>query len=53
VIPAACTVDAARQLEALGANVTADLIPQLGHGIDDRVVDHIIKRLREKAAARN
>lgn len=34
VVPAHWAVDAQRQLQSQGANVTLDLLPGLGHGID-------------------
>ena len=40
------TVEAARHLVALGADVVADVVPWLGHGIDAEVVDLVARRLR-------
>jgi phospholipase/carboxylesterase len=40
------TVEAARHLVALGADVVADVVPRLGHGIDAEVVDLVARRLR-------
>lgn len=51
VIPPACSVDAARRLESLGAEVTTDLIPMLGHSIDARVLGHVIERMRDRAGS--
>lgn len=49
VIAPACSIDAASELEALGATVTLDLIPALGHGIDVRVLERVIERLRGRS----
>jgi phospholipase/carboxylesterase len=38
VVPASSSSDAARQLQALGADVTLDLLPGLGHAIDARAL---------------
>jgi phospholipase/carboxylesterase len=40
------TVEAARHLVELGADVVADVIPFLGHSIDDEVIELVIQRLR-------
>jgi phospholipase/carboxylesterase len=40
------TVEAARHLVGLGADVVADVIPFLGHAIDDQVMDPVVERLR-------
>jgi phospholipase/carboxylesterase len=45
VIPARHSVEAAAQLQALGAEVTLDQFPGLGHGIDARVLVAIERRL--------
>lgn len=45
VMPVALALDADRRLRALGAEVTLDLFPDLGHGIDARVVEAIGRRL--------
>jgi phospholipase/carboxylesterase len=47
VIPAAEGRDAATRLRELGAVVTLDLFPGLGHGVDARVADRIVKLLTE------
>jgi phospholipase/carboxylesterase len=47
VMPIGLAVDAERQWRALGAPVTLDRVPGLGHGIDGRVVEAIAKRLDE------
>jgi phospholipase/carboxylesterase len=39
-------VEAAHHLVALGADVVADVIPFLGHVIDDDVMDLVVERLR-------
>lgn len=39
------SVQAHQQLEALGAVVTLDLLPGLGHGIDERALGHVIRHL--------
>jgi phospholipase/carboxylesterase len=38
VVPARFSADAARQLQGAGAEVTLDLLPGLGHGIDERAL---------------
>ncbi|MDH5540562.1 MAG: esterase [Rhizobacter sp.] len=45
VMPVGLAVEAERQLRALGVQATLDLYPGLGHGIDGRVVDGIVRRL--------
>jgi phospholipase/carboxylesterase len=40
------TVEAARHLVGLGADVVADVIPFLGHAIDDEVMNLVVERLR-------
>jgi phospholipase/carboxylesterase len=47
VMPVALALDAAKRLQELGAAVTLDRFARLGHGIDARVVDVIVKRLSE------
>jgi phospholipase/carboxylesterase len=47
------TVEAARHLVALGADVVADVIPMLGHGIDAEVLDLLVKRLRTHVPKRH
>jgi phospholipase/carboxylesterase len=49
VVPSALALDAVRQLQALGAQVTLDLFRGLGHGIDARVVQRIVERLTREA----
>ena len=36
----------ARQLVALGADVTADVLPQVGHELDPRLIERAIDQLR-------
>jgi len=47
VMPVRGAVDALEQLQALGAAVTLDRFPGLGHGIDRRVVDAVVRRLQD------
>ena len=47
------TVEAARHLVALGADVVADVIPWLGHGIDAEVLDLVARRLRTHVPKRH
>lgn len=46
VIPAQASVAAAQALEALGAEVSLDLLPGLGHSIDRDEVQRLLSRLR-------
>ena len=46
VIPYGFTVEAAQHLVNIGADVTADVIPFVGHRIDDEIVALLIERLR-------
>lgn len=46
VIPVQHARDAAKQLQALGAEVTLDVVPGLAHGIDRRAADLLLERLR-------
>lgn len=46
VIDLGYTVRAAERLNRLGASVTVDLIEGLGHGIDTRVADRVVQRLK-------
>ncbi len=46
VVPHAPAVAAARQLVALGADVTADVLPQVGHELDPRLIERAIDQLR-------
>jgi len=45
VMPIALAVDAQARLQLLGAAATLDRFPGLGHGIDARVVERILRRL--------
>jgi phospholipase/carboxylesterase len=47
------TVEAAKHLAALGADVVADVIPFLGHGIDAEVLDLVARRLRTHVPKRH
>jgi len=47
------TVEAAKHLAALGADVVADVIPGLGHGIDAEVLRLLIQRLRTHVPKRH
>ena len=51
VMPVQAAVDALAQLQALGAAATLDRFPGLGHGIDQRVVDAIVRRLEDPSPA--
>jgi hypothetical protein len=46
-MPVRLAVDALAQLQGLGAVATLDRFPGLGHGIDMRVVDAIVRRLED------
>ena len=46
VIPYGFTVEAAQHLVKIGADVTADVIPFVGHQINDEIVALMIERLR-------
>ena len=45
VIPAAQSREAATRLHALGARVTTDFYPGLGHGVDARVAERVVALL--------
>lgn len=47
VVPSRLSSDAARQLRDLGAEVTLDLLPGLGHGIDARALQRVILYLAD------
>ena len=47
VMPVALTVAAAAQLRALGAQVTLDRFPGLGHGIDGWLARRLVERLAQ------
>ena len=46
VVPARPTMDAARRLVALGADVTGDAMPGVGHELDDRLIERAVEHLR-------
>jgi phospholipase/carboxylesterase len=46
VIPCGFTVEAAQHLVKIGADVTADVLPFVGHQINDDIVALLIERLR-------
>ena len=51
VMPVRLAVDALAQMQGLGAVATLDRFPGLGHGIDTRVVDAIVRRLEDALPA--
>ena len=46
VIPYGFTVEAAQHLVRIGADVTADVIPHVGHQVDPAIAEVLIERLR-------
>ena len=48
VVPARSSVEAAAALQAHGAQVTLDLLPGLGHGIDGRAVGFVLQRIASR-----
>ncbi len=46
VIPYGYTVEAAQHLVNIGADITADVIPHVGHQINDEIAELLIERLR-------
>jgi phospholipase/carboxylesterase len=46
VIPAAASVDSAQTLVAMGADVTADVLPRIGHELHPALIDKAIEQLR-------
>ena len=46
VIPYGFTVEAAQHLVRIGADVTADVIPHVGHQVDPAIAELLIERLR-------
>lgn len=46
VIPYAHTVEAAQRVIALGGDITADVLPFVGHQVNAQVVSRLIERLR-------
>jgi phospholipase/carboxylesterase len=51
VMPVRGAVDALEQLQGLGAVATLDRFPGLGHGIDRRVLDAVVRRLDDALPA--
>ena len=51
VINCASSVDAVAALVALGADAQVELFPELGHSIDQRMVDAVVRLLREGFSA--
>lgn len=52
VIPVQHAEDAAQQLRRLGATVTLDLVPGLGHGVDGRVSSTLGERMKDAERGR-
>jgi phospholipase/carboxylesterase len=52
VIPCSHTVKATERLTRLGAAVTTDVIPGLGHGINQEAADRLVERLKGKLPKR-
>lgn len=52
VEPHACIVASARRLVALGADVTADVLPGIGHELHPRLIEKAIGQLRSFVPAR-
>ena len=52
VLPYPPIVAAARILVGLGADVTADVLPDIGHAIDTRLIDRAMEQLRTFVPAR-
>ena len=46
VMPAGAAIDSAERLVALGADVTADVLPGIGHELHPRLVERAIEQLR-------
>jgi phospholipase/carboxylesterase len=46
VIPYGFTVEAAQHLVALGADVTADVLPHVGHQVSEEIAELLVERLR-------
>lgn len=53
VVPYGYTVEAAEHLVSLGADVVADIIPFVGHTIDDEVLGLVVERLRKHIPKRH
>jgi phospholipase/carboxylesterase len=52
VIPYQATIEAARHLVALGADLSADVLPGIGHSVDAAMVELLIERLRSHVPQR-
>ena len=46
VMPAGAAIDSAERLVALGGDVTADVLPGIGHELHPRLVERAIEQLR-------
>jgi phospholipase/carboxylesterase len=53
VVPYGYTVEAARHLVSLGADVVADVIPFVGHTIDTEMLELVVERLRQHIPQRH
>jgi phospholipase/carboxylesterase len=53
VVPFGHTVEAASRLVELGADVVADVLPFVGHTIDDEVLGLVVERLRKHVPRRH
>jgi phospholipase/carboxylesterase len=51
VVPTQSSVDAHAQLQTLGAQVSLDLMPGLGHGVDAATLARLLARLEESTPA--
>jgi phospholipase/carboxylesterase len=52
VVPCRHTIDAARRLLELGGDVTSDIFPLAGHGIDDQMAERVVTRLKSHVPRR-
>ena len=52
VVPYRHTVEAAQRLLHLGSDVTADIVPFIGHTIDDELIALLLERLRSHVPKR-
>ncbi|MGE4243932.1 esterase [Ramlibacter sp.] len=46
VVDARFSIAAANELQALGADASVEVVPGLGHGIDERVIEHVLRALQ-------
>lgn len=46
IVPARCSVEAATRLVSLGGDVTADIVPGIGHAPHPELVDRVIEHMR-------